>query len=421
MQECADWLVEHMNAIGVRAWLEPTDGYPVVCGEVEGESDRWLVVYGHYDVQPPEPLDAWTHPPFSANVEGDLIHARGAVDNKGNFFCALKAIQSYIAANGRPPLGIKFMVEGEEEVGSPNLPAFAQKHREWLAADGMLAQDGMIAHDGRTELNLGMKGILYCELRVRTHEMDLHSGKAPIVENAGWRITHALASLQGPDGRVRVPEFYDGVIPPSEYDLHLLREFGPSEEVVKAEARIDRFPKRLEGRDPLEVLYFEPVMTVCGIESGYTGEGQKTVVPSTATAKIDMRLVPGQDPQRIVAGIRAHLNREGFDDVEIVALSPGQPAARTNPEAPVVKAMHAAIRAEFGKDPIVKPSVESSGPGYVFSDILQLPWALTRFGPTDSPIHAPNEFFSIGHYRRGIRTIIGFLDLFAEALASDVK
>lgn len=419
MQECAQWLVQHMNDIGIRTWLEPTDGFSVVCGEVEGDSDRWVVVYGHYDVQPPEPLEAWRFDPFSGQVDGDLIHGRGAVDNKGNFFCTLKAVQSYIAANGRPPVGVKFIVEGEEEIGSPNLPAFAQSHRDWLAADGLIAQDGMIAHDGRTELNLGMKGILYCELRVRTHSIDLHSGKAPIVENAAWRLTHALASLQGSDGRVRVPEFYDGVIPPSAEDLWLLQTHGPSPEVIKAEARIDRFPERLAGQDPLKALYFEPVMTICGIQAGYTGPGQKTVVPCTAVAKIDMRLVPGQNPERIVAGIRAHLDRHGFDDVEVVPLSPGQPAARTNPDAPVARAMHAAIRAEFGKDPIVKPSVESSGPGYVFSDLLGLPWALTRFGPHDSPIHAPNEFFSISHYRRGIRTILTFLDRFADILAQN--
>ncbi|MBO8142507.1 MAG: M20/M25/M40 family metallo-hydrolase [Firmicutes bacterium] len=416
MQECATWLVQHLNDIGIKAWLEPTAGYPVVCGEVPGATDRWVVVYGHYDVQPPEPLEEWIHPPFAAVLEGDRIYARGAVDDKGNLFCAVKAVESYLAAGERPPVGVKFFIEGEEEIGSPNLASFADAHRDWLKADGLILQDGLVAHDGRTELNLGMKGLLYLELRARTHDRDLHSGKAPIVENAGWRLVHALASLQGPDGRVRVPGFYDGVLPPSEDDLELLRTYGPSEEVVKAEAGIDRFPERLKGRDPLVALYFEPVMTICGVVSGYAGPGQKTVVPSTATAKIDIRLVPGQDPGRLIQAIRAHLDREGFTDVELVPLGAGQPASRTNPRTPVARAMHAAIRTEFGKDPIVKPSVESSGPGCVFSDVLGLPWALTRFGPAGSTLHAPNEFFAISHYRRGISTIVRFLDEFARAL-----
>lgn len=419
MQECAEWLVAHMNEIGIRAWLEPTDGYPVVCGEVPGQTDRWVVVYGHYDVQPPEPLEAWKYDPFSATIDGDRIYARGAVDDKGNLFCAIKAVQSYIATAGRPPIGVKFFIEGEEEVGSPNLEAFAEKHREWLQGDGLILQDGTVHADGRTELNLGMKGLVYLELRVRTHDTDLHSGKAPVVENAAWRLTHALASLQGTDGRVRIPGFYDDVIPPSETDLEILRQYGPTEDVVKKEVGIDRFPDRLKGRNPLEVLYFEPVMTVCGIESGYTGPGQKTVIPSTAMAKVDIRVVPGQEPEHIIRSVREHLDNEGFSDVEVVALSPGQRASRTDYRTPVARSMHEAIRAEFGKDPIIKPSVESSGPGTIFSDVLKLPWALTRFGPHDTRIHAPNEFFAISHYRRGIRTIIRFLERFADNLVAE--
>lgn len=418
MQECAQWLAAHMNDIGIRAWLEPTDGYPVVCGEIPGQTDRWVVIYGHYDVQPPEPLDEWKYDPFSATVEGDRIYARGAVDDKGNLFCALKAVQSYVAVRGRPPLGVKFFIEGEEEIGSPNLAAFARAHRDWLSADGLILQDGTVHADGRTELNLGMKGLVYLELRVRTHRSDLHSGKAPVVENAAWRLVHALASLQGPDGRVRVEGFYDGVIPPSEIDRDILRRFGPTEETVLAEVGLDRFPPRLEGRNVLETLYFEPVMTVCGIQAGYTGPGQKTVVPAAAVAKIDIRIVPGQDPHALVEACRRHLEREGFSDVEVVPLSVGQRASRTSYSATVAQSMHKAIRAEFGRDPIIKPSVESSGPGDVFSDILSLPWALTRFGPAEARIHAPNEFFSISHYRRGVCTIIRFLEQFAADLQS---
>jgi acetylornithine deacetylase/succinyl-diaminopimelate desuccinylase-like protein len=417
MLECAEFLAAHFRAIGCDdARVVPTAGFPVVCAEVRGESERSVLVYGHYDVQPPEPLDAWPHPPWSAHLENGRIYARGAVDDKGNFYCAVKAVEAYLKAGRRPPVTVKFWIEGEEEVGSPNLGPFAREHYDWLKCDGMILQDGGVASDGRTEFNLGMKGMLYLELSVRKNPRDLHSGKAPVVENAAWRLIWALSSLKGPDDRVLVEGFYDNIQPVTEAEMACIRQNDIPDQVLIDEFGGAPLKKGLTGPELFKTLYFEPTMTVCGIDSGYTGPGQKTVLPASAKAKMDIRLVPGQDPRDILAKVKQHLVSHGFDDIEVKTLGgEGLPAGRTSVEAPVAQALLKAVTDEWnGRTPIIKPSVEGSGPGSVFSDILQIPWALTRFGPKEALMHAPGEYTEVAGYLRGIRTIIKFLDYFRD-------
>lgn len=417
MQECASMLAQHFKEIGCdEVRIVPTAGFPVVCAEVRGESGRSVLVYGHYDVQPPEPLELWPHPPWSAHVENGRIYARGAVDDKGNLYCAVKAVESYLRAGRRPPVTVKFWIEGEEEVGSPNLADFARAHADWLRCDGMILQDGGEASDGRTEFNLGMKGMVYLELSVRTNPRDLHSGKAPVVENAAWRLVWALGSLKGPDDRVLVEGFYDGIPPVSEAELEAIRL-----NAIPVQVLIDEFggapiKTGLTGDEVYSRLYFDPTMTICGIESGYNGPGQKTVLPATARCKLDIRLVPGQEPQSIVEKLRRHLSSHGFDDIKITLLGGGGlPAARTALDSQVAQAFLKAVTEEWdGRRPIIKPSVEGSGPGSIFSDVLKIPWALTRFGPKENLMHAPGEYIEIAGYQRGIRTVIKFLQYFAE-------
>lgn len=417
MQECAELLANHFKKIGCDyVEIVSTDGFPVVCAEVQGESEKSVLVYGHYDVQPPEPLDEWPHPPWSAHIEDGRIYARGAVDDKGNFYCSIKAVESYLRAGLKPPVTVKFMIEGEEEIGSPNLGPFAEKHLEWLKSDGMLAHDGGETSDGRTELNLGMKGMLYLELSVRTNPRDLHSGKALCVENAAWRLITALASLKTDDDRVAIKGFYDGIEPPTQEEIQCVYDNDIPLEVLQDEVGGAQLKKGFSGPELFRRLYFEPSLNVCGIESGYTGPGQKTVLPATATAKIDIRPVSGQEPQDLLVKVKNHLLINGFDDIKVKSLSgDGNKAAKTSLNSAVAQSLLKAITEEWnGRRPVIKPSVESSGPGTVFSHILKTPWALTRFGPKEAIIHAPGEYTEIACYQRGIRTVIKFLQYFSE-------
>lgn len=417
MQACAELLAGHLREIGCdEVRILPTPGFPVVCAEVKGESDRSVLVYGHYDVQPPEPLEAWPHPPWSAHLENGRIYARGAVDDKGNLYCAVKAVESYLRAGLRPPVSVKFWIEGEEEVGSPNLAPFAREHYDWLKCDGMILQDGGEASDGRTEFNLGMKGMLYLEFAVKKNPRDLHSGKAPVVENAAWRLIWALSSMKGPDDRVLVEGFYDNIQPVTELEMDCIRENAVDDQVLIDEFGGAPLKQGLTGPELFKTLYFEPTMTVCGIESGYNGPGQKTVLPAAARAKMDIRLVPGQEPKDILAKVKRHLVAHGFGDIEVRTLGgDGLPAARTAIDAPVAQALLKAVTEEWnGRRPIIKPSVEGSGPGSVFSDVLQIPWALTRYGPKEALMHAPGEYTEVAGYHRGIRTVIKFLHYFQE-------
>jgi len=417
MQEAAEYLAAHFKAIGCdAAQVVPTAGFPVVIAEVKGESDKSVLVYGHYDVQPPEPLEAWPFPPFSAHLENGRIYARGAVDDKGNFYCAVKAVESYLRAGRRPPVTVKFWIEGEEEVGSPNLGPFAREHSDWLKCDGLILQDGGEASDGRTEFNLGMKGMVYLELSVQKNPRDLHSGKAPVVENAAWRLVWALASMKGPADRVLVEGFYDDVAPVTEAEMACIRENDIPDQVLIDEFGGAPLKKGLTGPELFKTLYFEPAMTICGFESGYSGPGQKTVLPAAAKAKMDIRLVPNQRPADIVAKVKRHLADHGFNDIEVKVLGGGgHPAGRTSVDSPVAQALLKAVTEEWGgRRPIVKPSVEGSGPGSVFSDILQIPWALTRFGPKEALMHAPGEYTEVAGYHRGIRTVIKFLQYFRD-------
>lgn len=417
MQECAEFLAGHFRAIGCdEVRVVPTKGFPVVCAEVKGESERSVLVYGHYDVQPPEPLEAWPHPPWSAHLENGRIYARGAVDDKGNFYCAVKAVESYLRAGRRPPVTVKFWIEGEEEVGSPNLADFAREHYDWLKCDGLILQDGGETSDGRTEFNLGMKGMIYLELSVRKNPRDLHSGKAPVVENAAWRLIWALSSMKGPDDRVLVEGFYDNIVPVTEAEMACIRANDVPDQVLIDEFGGAPLKAGLTGPELFRTLYFEPTMTVCGFWSGYTGPGQKTVLPAEARAKMDIRLVPGQDPRDILAKVKRHLVKHGFADIEVQTLGgDGLPAGRTSVEAPVAQALLQAVTEEWeGRRPVVKPSVEGSGPGSVFSDVLQIPWALTRFGPKENLMHAPGEYIEVAGFHRGVRTIVKFLHDFRD-------
>ncbi|MEA4884551.1 MAG: M20/M25/M40 family metallo-hydrolase [Clostridia bacterium] len=406
VSECVEFLSAHLRGMGMTVNVFKTERNPIIVGEIQGTSPRTVLFYGHYDVQPPDPIEAWEHPPFAVCECEGRIYARGAVDDKGNFFCIVKAIQSYVETVGSLPCTVKFILEGEEEMGSESIADFIPQNLDFLKCDDMVWFDGGVHADGRPEVCLGMKGMVYVELSVESATRDLHSGKAPLVDNAAWRLVWALRSLYGPDQRIAIPGFYDDVVGPSPSDIRLIANSRLTAEDILKDWTIQRLRdgyEDLRGEELLTRLYFEPTCTICGISTGYSGPGSKTVIPHTARAKVDFRLAPKQDPDDIIAKLRSHLCEQGFSDIE-VSVDSAMAASKSDPDADIVRKVLDVMRSNYG-EPVVKPIVEGSGPGCVFEQ-LGVPYVFARLGPAEDRSHSPNEYTTREAYLKGIATVI---------------
>ncbi len=412
--ECAEAVAAALRARGFSAEVAPSNRNPVVLGDAPGTSDRTLLLYNHYDVQPAEPLELWTTPPFEmARREGRLF-ARGIADDKGELVSRLAAIDAVMAVTGALPCRVKFLVEGEEEISSPSLPAFIEQHAGRLAADGCIWEFGSVNEDGRPVEYLGLRGICYVELSVKTLDLDAHSGLGgSILENAAWRLVWALNSIKGPDGRVRIPGFYDNVVPPSERDMELLAALPDTAPEYRKMYGARRFLNDLSGVELRREEVFVPTCTICGLTSGYQGPGSKTVLPARASAKMDFRLVLNQTPEEIVEKLRKHLDAEGFGDVEVNFLGGGRPA-RTDPDDPFIQLVSATARDVYGSEPLIWPMIGGSGPNYLFTHHLKVPIATLGVGYPGSRAHAPDENIRVDDFVRGVKHMARVLLGFAE-------
>jgi acetylornithine deacetylase/succinyl-diaminopimelate desuccinylase-like protein len=412
MADMAEMVRSTLERAGARTELAPTDGYPVVVGRFPGAGSRTLMFYNHYDVQPPEPLELWDSPPFAADIRDGHLYARGVADNKGNLVARLAAVEAWLAVRGELPLNVLFVVEGEEEIGSPHLGQFAADNRDRLQADGCIWESGYKDTKGRLAILLGVKGILAVDLRVRTIARDLHSASAATVESPAWRLIWALNSLKGRDERIRIPGFYDDVHPPDARDRAMLAAWDYDEAGQLAEISADRFVLGLSGEALKEKLLFLPTCNVCGFHTGYGGPGVKTVLPAEATAKLDFRLVPNQDPYDLLQKLRAHLDAEGFSDVEIHAEGPEFPA-RTDPDDPLVDAVVTAARRAYGGEPVVMPLMAATGPMYELCQRWALPAAGAGIGWAGSRGHSPNENIRLADLKQGIQHIALIMEEFS--------
>ena len=412
MGEMARLVHGALEGAGARAELEPTAGYPVVVGRFEGAGPKTLMFYNHYDVQPPEPLELWDSPPFAPEVRDGHLYARGVADNKGNLVARLAAVEAWLAIRGELPVNVLFVVEGEEEIGSPNLGRFAEDHTDKLRADGCVWESGYKDTKGRLEILLGVKGILAVDLKVQSAGRDLHSANAAIVESAAWRLCWALNSLKGPDERVRIPGFYDDVRQPDERDRAMLAAWDYDEVGQSAEFGVDRFVLGLAGEALKEKLLFQPTCNICGIHTGYGGPGIKTVLPGEAMAKLDFRLVPDQDPYDVLRKLRDYLDACGFADVEIEVESPEFPA-RTDPDDPLVAAVVASARQVYGAQPVVLPLMAATGPMYELCQRWGLPAVGAGVGWSGSRVHSPNENVRLQDLRQGIQHMALLIEAFS--------
>ena len=415
VRECAALLVEMMGDLGIESWVAETEGLPVVFGKINeaGPEALTLVIYNHYDVQPADPESDWESPPFEARIVGDRIIGRGATDAKGNLMAHLKAVEALRATTGMP-INIKFVFDGEEESGSPSLPGFVNSNLDLLAADAALSFDGGFDAGDRPRINLGSSGLLFVQMRATGGSKDLHSARARLVPNPAWKLVWALASMKGPDGRILIDGFYDAIRRPSDLERGLLEQAGWNDDAQKKDLGVDQFLGGVSGVDALEQLLFTPTCNIAGFASGYVGEGNKTLLPSTAAVNVDFRLVADQDPDDIYEKVRKHLDSHGFSDIEISSESGIEPS-RTAADSPFAKIVAEAARQVYNQEPTVRPTGDASGrQGVWLAGKLGIPGAGTAVGPPDWHGHAANEFMTLSHYINGIKYAATIWTLFSQ-------
>jgi len=404
MREMADLVVGALERRGFSVRTVETPHYPAIIAWCPGLSDRSVLFYNHYDVQPPEPIDQWLSPPFQPTIRDGKYFARGAMDDKGHLVCRLAAIDAAREVYGELPCGVKFIIEGEEEISSPSLEAVVSDNRRDLAADLCLWEFGEVDGDGLSMQYLGFRGLLYVELSLRALARDCHSGIwGTLMPNAAWRLNWALSSLKGADEAIRIPGFYDRVIPPSEGDLRLMGALPIISDADRSAMGAKGFV--LPYSSPEEFYtnaVLSPSCTICGFEAGYHGEGQKTIIPAAAAAKVDFRLVPDQTPEEILEKLEAHLLRGGFGDVQVKCLGKIYPA-RTPVDDPYVRMVAESAREVYGRSQRVYPMSGGSGPAHYFRAHLGVPIFTAGVGYLGSNIHAPNEHIRLRDFMNGIR------------------
>lgn len=414
MEDAAAWLAEHLRGIGVETVeVLPTWGHPVVYGEwmAAGDETPTALVYGHYDVQPVDPLDEWRTPPFEPTIEGGNIYARGAADDKGQLFIHLKAVESYLETEGRLPINVKFMFEGEEECGSEHLEPFIDEHLERLDADFALISDTPMLGPEQPSLVYGLRGICYMEISVQGPRRDLHSGGyGGAVDNPIHVLARLLAGLHDDEGRITVPGFYDEVIPLDEEERSALRDVPFDEARLLADTGVPAAWGEV-GYTTVERLGARPSLDVNGIWGGFTGEGAKTVIPARAHAKLSTRLVADQDPHEIYDLVLSHLKRTAPATVTIEGrlIHTGKPALIPR-DVPAMRAAVAAYERVWGKRPIFTREGGTLPVVSILREKLEVPTVLLGFGLSDDNLHAPNEKFTLRNFYHGVDTVISYHD-----------
>jgi acetylornithine deacetylase/succinyl-diaminopimelate desuccinylase-like protein len=402
---CADWLTGRLQRAGLQAHKYATAGHPVVVARNEERPDRRMVlIYGHYDVQPPDPIALWETPPFEPVIKGDKIYARGSTDNKGQILAHILGVESALKERGDLPVNLIFLVEGEEEIGSPNLAAFLQEHgSSWHAEVVAISDTGMVA-PGIPTFTYGLRGILCMEIRLRGPSADLHSGIfGGSVANPATVLSRIVAELHDDAGRIAIPGFYDRVLPLEPWERDLWAKLPYTERAWLATTGSPRISGEA-GYTFLEQVWARPTAEVNGFGSGYQGEGSKTIVPSRAAAKLSFRLVPDQDPSELRPGIVDFLQHQCPDSVEmeIIQQHSGKPYL-VKTDSAFGKAAQKALADTFG-NPVAFIREGGSVPiTQSFKDILGIDTLLLGLALPDCKVHSPNENFAIDNFQAGIR------------------
>ncbi|HEY0123495.1 MAG TPA: M20/M25/M40 family metallo-hydrolase [Rhizobium sp.] len=389
--------------LGMQAELLPTAGFPcIVARHAPIAGKPTVLIYGHYDVQPPEPYDAWLSPPFEPTIRNGRIYARGVGDNKAQHFAHILALEAHLAVHGAFPCNVILMLEGEEEIGSPSLAGFVSENRDRLGADFVVISDGHLHESGEPVICFGNRGFVSFELHARTGSRDAHSGNfGGVMPNAIWSLVHLLGTMKDADGRITIDGLHDRITSPSNRERAATDALPVDIEAVRATLGF-RSLDMPENRPYYDRLMFHPTLTINGLHGGYEGEGTKAVIPATAFAKCDIRLVAGQTPEHVMGCVADHI-RKFAPDVEFRPRQ-GTPPAKTPINSPYATYIVDAVKAIHGAEPLIQASLGATLPTHVFSTILGLPTFLLPFANADEANHAPNENITIECFLNGIRT-----------------
>lgn len=415
IRETAQMVAQLMQEVGVKTELYATDGAPVVYGTV-GSGSPTLLIYNHYDVQPPEPLEEWHSPPFAAEIRDGKLYARGSADNKGNLVARLCAVEAWLRTRGALPLTVKFVIEGEEEISSAHLHQFVREHRDLIQSDGCLWEAGGKDIQENPGLYMGAKGILYVELEATGANRDLHSSQATIVPNPAWQLVWALSTFKDRHENILIDGFYDDVAEPTPEEMEHLRRIAAmrDDDLRRRDLGIDQFVLGVSGIQLVKRNLFQPTCTICGFGAGYTGQGSKTVLPHRAIAKIDFRLVPNQRPDDILQKVRTHLAQHGFADIKVRVLGSEHPA-RTPVDSVLATVMQQTTKDIYGRDPIVSPLMAATGPMYELTAQFGIPTVGTGCGYAHSNGHAPNENIRLEDFFQHLKHVALIFERFARA------
>lgn len=415
LRECADMVVAMLEKRGFDVTLNETDGAPIVTAERKGHADQKLLFYNHYDVQPPEPLELWDSPAFEPEIRDGKLYGRGTSDDKGDLVNRLLVLDAILAQQDDLPCNIKFLVEGEEEVSSKNLELFVYSHKDELASDVCIWEGGGVDHHGVPVQYLGLRGICYVELEVETANQDIHSGLGgSIFPNAAWRLVWALNSLKDEHENILIEGFYDDVLPLSEEEKAYFKALPDFSADYQKRYGIKRFLKDIEGGYAMNLEEnTRPTCTICGLTSGYQGKGSKTVMPAKATAKIDFRLVPNQTPEKVLELLRAHLDRNGFEDIKIVSLGGGLPS-KTDIGHPFVRLVVDSAKDVYDAPMQITPITGGSGPNFIVEDALKVPIVSLGIGYMGAGAHSPNENIRIEDYLKSAKHLVRVLGEYGE-------
>jgi acetylornithine deacetylase/succinyl-diaminopimelate desuccinylase-like protein len=419
MRATAEAVEQMMQRVGIgtRSFKMGT-GYPIIYGEC-GSGPQSFVVYGHYDVQPVGHLTDWSVGPFAATVIDGKLYARGASNSKGDLTARLSAVEAYQKSFGKLPVTLRFIVEGEDGLGSPSLYRFTAEHPELLTAQGCIWDEGYRDTKERPVISLGFKGITFLELRAHGARSDLHSKWGAIVPNPAWRLVQALATMTSPKGVITIDGFSSHVAPVNEEDAEALKSIELDEAGLKQEFRIAGWVRSMKGAALVKEHIFGPTCTICGIRTGHTDAGPKTVLPSMAMARLDFRLVPDLTPEIVARLLREHLDRRGFKDLEIVELG-SAPLAKSRADSHVARSVVDSIAEIYGMPALVYPMDPSSGPVGAVCGISSPPTPVASFGASyaGSNPHGPDENIRLDDFLQSVKFIGRVIHKLGEAMVN---
>lgn len=409
-QDCAEWLVAHFQSLGLEARLVDKGGKPIVRAEAKGKSSRRVIIYGHYDVQPEDPVDQWKTPPFEPRIRDGIIYGRGATDDKGQSFTHIKAVESLLKTEGELPCEVIFLLEGEEECGGESLSHYVKEARDELKPDVLIISDSTMYDENTPAITYGLRGIAISEFTVKGADHDVHSGAyGGAIANPAMVLAQILSKCVGPDGKILVPHFYDDVAPLEKWESESIAKLGFDDQAFVGELNVPH-PHGEPGHSTLERIWNRPTFEVNGIFGGYTGGGSKTIVPASATAKISVRLVPHQKPERIRDLITEHLEGICPDTVRLeIADFATSPSVLFDVTEPAFQAAQKALRKGFGGEPVFIRCGGSIPVVSTFVEQLGCPVIIMGFGLDSDAPHGPNEHFSLDSFIRGIKSSVHLL------------